>query len=128
LLPCLKPKSKDKDNIARLKQKDELKRSRKVTLMYTEAEYKEISGGTREAGVTLSTYIQSKLLLGYVRVSKYAKIDSKSIGELSRLGGLLKKFYTDTGGEHSEKTGAILDDITRIVKTLSGEIDRQQYG
>ena len=113
----------------RPRQRDDLKRSRKVTLMYTEAEYKEISEGTREAGVTLSTYIRSKSLRGYVRVPKYAKIDSKSIGELSRLGGLLKKYYTDTGGEHSGKTGAILDDIARIVKTLSMEIpnDRQAH-
>ena len=113
----------------RPKQKDELKRSRKVTLMYTEAEYKEISDGAKEAGVTLSTYIRSKSLLGYVRVPKYAKIDSRSIMELSRLGRFLKKFYTDTGGEHSDKTGAILDDIAHIVKSLSVEIsnDRQTY-
>jgi hypothetical protein len=54
-------------------------------------------------------------LLGYVRVPKYAKIDSRSIMELSHLGRFLKKFYTDTGGQHSDKTGAILDDIARIV-------------
>jgi hypothetical protein len=115
--------------MARPRQKDELKRSRKVTLMYTEAEYIEISGNAREAGVTLSTYIRSKSLLGYVRVPKYAKIDSRSIMELSRLGRLLKKFYTDTGGLHSGKTGDILDDIARAVKTLSMEIpnDRQAH-
>jgi hypothetical protein len=115
--------------MARPRQQDVLKRSRKVTLMYTEAEYSEISSNAREIGVTLSTYIRSKSLLGYVRVPKYAKIDSQSIGELSRLGGLLKKHYADTGGEHKDKTGAILDDITRIVKTLLMEIhdDRQAH-
>jgi hypothetical protein len=68
-------------------------------------------------------------LLGYVRVPKYAKIDSRSIMELSRLGRLLKKFYTDTGGQHSGKTGAILDDIASLVKTLSKEVsyDRQAH-
>jgi hypothetical protein len=115
--------------MARPRQKNELKRSRKVTLMYTEAEYKEVSDSAKEAGVTLSTYIRSKSLLGYVRVPKYAKIDSRSIMELSRLGRLLKKFYTDTGGQHSDKTGDILDDIARAVKTLSMEIpsDRQTH-
>jgi hypothetical protein len=108
--------------MARPRQKDELKRSSKVTLMYTEVEYKEISDSAREAGVTLSTYIRSKSLLGYVRVPKYAKIDSRSIMELSRLGRLLKKFYTDTGGQHSDKTGVILDDIACLVKVLSREI------
>jgi len=105
----------------RPRQKDELKRSHKVTLMYTEAEYKEIAGSAAEAGVSLSTYIRSKSLLGYVRVTKYAKADSKSIGELSRFGGLLKKFYNDTGGEHSDKTGAMLDDIALIIKALLKE-------
>jgi hypothetical protein len=115
--------------MARPKQKDELKRSHKVTLMYTEAEYNEISGSAGEVGVTLSTYIRSKSLQGYVRVPKYAKIDSRSIGELSRLGGLLKKYYTDTGGEHRDKTGAILDDMASLVKTLSREMsdDRQAH-
>ncbi|MDR0652567.1 MAG: hypothetical protein LBG12_04575 [Synergistaceae bacterium] len=42
--------------------------------------------------------------------------------ELSRLGRFLEKFYTDTGGLHSDKTGAILDDITFIVKNLLREI------
>jgi hypothetical protein len=115
--------------MARPRQKDELKRSRKVTLMYTEAEHKEISDSAREAGVTLSTYIRSKSLMGYARVPKYAKIDSRSIMELSRLGRLLKKFYTDTEGQHSDKTGDILDDIARIVKNLSKETtyDRQTH-
>jgi hypothetical protein len=112
-------------NMPRPKQKDELKRSCKVTLMYTETEYKEISDDAREAGVTFSTFIRSKSLLGYVRVPKYAKIDSRSIMELSRPGRFLKKFYTDAGGRHSEKTGAILNDITFIVKTLSKEINHQ---
>jgi hypothetical protein len=115
--------------MARPKQKDELKRSRKVTLMYTEAEYKEISDSAKEAGVTLSTYIRSKSMLGYIRATKYARLDSKGIGGLSRLGGLLKKYYTDTGGEHRDKTGAILDDIASLVRTLSKEIsyDREAH-
>jgi hypothetical protein len=115
--------------MARPRQRDELKRSRKVTLMYTEAEYKEISYNAGEAGVTLSTYIRSKSLLGYVRATKYARLDSKGIGGLSRLGGLLKKYYTDTGGEHRDKTGAILDDIASLVKTLSKEVsyDREAH-
>jgi hypothetical protein len=115
--------------MARPRQKDELKRSRKVTLMYTEAEYKEISESAKDVDVTLSTYIRSKSLLGFVRVPKYAKIDSRSIMELSRLGRLVKKFHADTGGQHRDKTGDIPDDLARIVKTLSREItnDRETY-
>jgi len=108
--------------MARPRQKDELKRSHKVTLMYTEDEYSEIAGKAKDAGITLSTFIRSKSILGYVRIPKFAKIDSASIAELSRLGGLLKKYYTDTGGENKEKTAAVLNDIAAIVMRLRIEL------
>jgi hypothetical protein len=104
--------------MVRPKQTEELKRSRKVTLMYTESEYEEIADNAKDAGITLSTYIRSKSLYGYVHVSKYAHIDTASIRELSRLGGLLKKYYTDTGGDNKDKTSAILDDISSIVNNV----------
>jgi adenine/guanine phosphoribosyltransferase-like PRPP-binding protein len=112
--------------MARPKKKTELKRTRKVTLMYTEDEYDEISGNAHDAGITLSTFIRSKSLLGYVRIPKYAKIDSTSIAELSKLGGFMKKYYTDTGGENKEKTAAILDDIAGIVMRLRMELDDRE--
>jgi hypothetical protein len=71
-LPSLKPK-----------QKKELKRSRKATVMYTENEYAKIEANAREMEVTVSSYIRAKSLRGYARVPKHSKIYAKSIKELS---------------------------------------------
>jgi hypothetical protein len=112
--------------MARPKQREELKRSHKVTLMYTENEYDEISGKAKEAGITLSTYIRSKSLYGHVHVPKYAKIDSASVRELSRLGGLLKHHFNVTRGEHKDKTGEILRDISAIILEVKKSLDDRQ--
>jgi hypothetical protein len=112
--------------MARPKQKNELKRSRKVTVMYTGDEYDEIEANANEIEVTVSSFIRSRSLRGFVRVPKYANIDAKSVRELSRLGGLLKKHYTDTGGEHADKTGAILDDMAAIVLEVKRRLDDRE--
>jgi hypothetical protein len=114
--------------MARPKQKKGLKRSRKATIMYTDEEYAQIEANAREMEITVSSYIRAKSLRGYVRVPKYAKIDTKSINELSRLGALLKTFFNVTGGLHKEKTGAILDDMASIVLEIRGYLDdRKAY-
>jgi hypothetical protein len=110
-------------SMARPKQKKELKRSRKATIMYTDDEYAQIEANAKEMEVTVSSYIRAKSLRGYVRVPKYAKIDTKTINELSRLGALLKTFFNVTGGLHREKTGAILDDMAAIVLEIRGCLD-----
>jgi hypothetical protein len=66
--------------------------------MYTEDEYAQIEANAREKEVTVSSYIRAKSLRGYVHVPKYAKIDTKSVNELLRLGALLKTFFKVTGG------------------------------
>jgi hypothetical protein len=71
-LPSLKPK-----------QKKELKRSRKATVMYTENEYAKIEANAREMEVTVSSYIRAKSPHGYARVPKHSKIYAKSVKELS---------------------------------------------
>jgi hypothetical protein len=109
--------------MARPKQKKELKRSRKATIMYTGDEYASIEANAKETEVTVSEYIRAKSLRGYVHVPKYAKIDAKSINELSRLGALLKTFFNVTGGVHSDKTGAILDGMAAIVLEIRSYLD-----
>jgi hypothetical protein len=114
--------------MARPKQKKELKRSRKATIMYTEDEYAGIEANAKETEVTVSEYIRAKSLRGYVRVPKYVKIDTRAVNELSRLGALLKTFFNVTGGLHREKTGAILDDMTAIVLEIRGYLnDRKAH-
>jgi hypothetical protein len=109
--------------MARPKQKKELKRSRKATIMFTDDEYAGIEENAKEMEVTASSYIRAKSLGGYVRVPKYAKIDTKSVNELSRLGALLRTFFNVTGGLHREKTGAILDDMAAIVLEIRSYLD-----
>jgi hypothetical protein len=74
--------------MARPKQKKELKWNRKATIMYTEDEYAGIETNARKMKITVSSYIRAKSPRGYVRVPKYAKVDAKSVNELSRLGAL----------------------------------------
>jgi hypothetical protein len=96
--------------------------------MYTEDEYAGIEENAKEMEVTVSSYIRAKSLVGYVRIPKYAKIDTKSINELSRLGALLKTFFNVTGGLHKEKTRAILDDMADIVLEIRSYLDdRKAY-
>jgi hypothetical protein len=109
--------------MGRPKQKKELKRSRKVSLMYTPDEYAEIEANANEIEVTVSEFIRAKSLRGFVRVPKYARIDTKAINELSRLGALLKTFFNVTGGEHKEKTRAILDDMAEVVLEIKRVLD-----
>jgi hypothetical protein len=112
----------------RPKQKKELKRSRKATIMYTENEYAKIEANAGELEVTVSTYIRGKSLRGVVHVPKYAKIDTRSISELSRLGALLRTFFNVTGGLHKEKTAAILDDMAAVVLEIRGYLnDRETH-
>ena len=109
--------------MSRPKQKKELKRSRKVTLMYTEEEHAEIVANAREVEVTVSAFIRAKSLRGYIHIPKYAKIDSRAVNELSRLGALLKTYFNVTGGEHADKTAAILGDMAAIVLEIRRYLD-----
>jgi hypothetical protein len=69
-------KLKTEDGImARPKQKKELKRSHKVTIIYTENKYAGIEANVKEMEVTVSSFIRTKSLRGYVRVPKYAVIN-----------------------------------------------------
>ena len=109
--------------MARPKQKKELKRSRKVTLMYTNEEYAEVEANAKEVEVTVSAFIRAKTLRGFIHVPKYAKIDTRTVNELSRLGALLKTYFNVTGGEHADKTAAILDNMAAIVLEIKRYLD-----
>jgi hypothetical protein len=126
-----KKAKKQKDGglaMTRPKQKKELKRGRKATIMYTGDEYAKIEANAKETEVTVSEYIRAKSLRGTIHVPKYAKIDTKSINELSRLGALLKTYFNITGGLHSDKTGAILDNMAGIVLEIRGYLnDRKAH-
>jgi hypothetical protein len=104
----------------RPKKKKELKRAYKLCIRLDEAEYEKLSSESNEIGATLSAYGRAKLLKGAVRIPRYARIDTRSVNQLSSLGGLFMKTHKENGGIYSEKTAAILDRIHDIMM----EIDR----
>jgi hypothetical protein len=109
--------------MARPKQKKELKRSHKITFMMNESEYNQAYSEASELGITLSTYIRAKTLSGYIRVPKYAKVNADLVGQLSKMGGLIKTFYNETGGLHKEKTGVILDKLIALIDTIQEQVE-----
>jgi hypothetical protein len=56
-------------------------------------------------------------------VPKQAKVDSANIALLSKLAGLFKKSYTDTGGVYADKTRLILDEISALMLKMGRQID-----
>ena len=67
------------------------------------------------AGMTLSTYARRRLLGHRV----IANADQASIRHLRRLGGLLKKVHTDSGGAYSEETARMLERIKAAIERLA---------
>jgi hypothetical protein len=122
-LACKSTRDKEEKIMPRPKQKEELKRCCRLTIRLEESEYAKIINESNELGITPSTYIRSKTMRGYVNVPKYAQIDSDHINQLSRLGGLMKKIYNETGGLYQEKTGAILDEIYEILSIIRKRLE-----
>ena len=109
--------------MARPRQKDELKRQNKITIRLSDSELSRVTGVAEMLGVTLSSYLRAKALRGYIRVPKYAKIDNEHIGQLSKLGGLLKKMHIENGGLYRMETAAMLDKIQDILKTIQNRLE-----
>jgi hypothetical protein len=69
------------------------------------------------AGLTVSAYCR-RLVLGRVVT---ARVDTTIVGELRRLGGLLKLVHTESGGAYSHATAdalaAVRDAIQRVARS-----------
>jgi hypothetical protein len=101
--------------MARPKHSPEARREHHIGVRFSTPEYKKITAESGKLGVTLSSYIRAKALRGYVSIPKYARIDNEHIGQLSKLGGLLKKMHNENGGIYKLETAAILDEIRAIL-------------
>ena len=99
----------------RPKRPNESLRQYHVGIRLNESEYGKVRRESEEIGVTVSEYVRSKAVKGFIRVPKYARIDTDAINTLSKLGGLFKKTHTESGGIYSDRTAAILDEIYRVV-------------
>jgi hypothetical protein len=115
--------------MARPKRSSELKRQYHIGIRLDESEYGKVKSESEKIGVTLSAYARAKIMRGYIRVPKYAKIETRQVNELSKLGGLFKKTYNESGGLYSEQTADILDEICLILSEVRRglEDDRQAH-
>ena len=107
----------------RPKRSNESLRQYHIGIRFNEPEYGKVRRESEEIGVTVSEYVRSKAVRGFIRVPKYARIDVDAINTLSKLGGLFKKIHTDSGGIYSERTAAILEEIYRVVVNLRRDLD-----
>ena len=110
----------------RPKKTDESRRRFHVTIRLNEAEYAKACRESDEIGVTLSDYLRAKLMKGFIRIPKYAKIDTEAINALSKLGGLFKKTHTESGGLYSQQTAEILGEIYTIVQELRCRVEEEK--
>jgi hypothetical protein len=99
----------------RPKRTNESLRQYHVGIRLNESEYEKVRRESEDIGVTLSEYVRAKTTKGFIRVPKYAKIDTDAINMLSKLGGLFKKTHIESGGIYSRHTAAILDEIFSVI-------------
>jgi hypothetical protein len=115
--------------MARPKKNDEDKKQRKITIRFNPADYERVRGEAEKLGVMISEFLRSKALSGYVRIPKYARLDAKQIGELSRLGGLVKKIHTESRGAYTAQTAEAIRHINAILCAMEKQVsdDRETH-
>lgn len=91
-------------------------RNVRVYVRMTEDEKAAISDRAAEAGRTVSDYLRARGM--GQRVHSIA--DQQTINELRRLGGLMKKVHTDSGGAYRVETAEALQSIVAAIKRIGG--------
>lgn len=88
-----------------------------LNVRITAAERADVLEQAALAGLTVSAYCR-RLVLGRVVT---ARVDTTVIGELRRLGGLLKHVHVESGGAYSQATAdahaAVRDAIERVARS-----------
>ncbi len=85
-----------------------------ISQRYSEAEKTHVRVQAEIAGLTISEYVRRRAL-GKKVISKKSLV---TINELRRLGGLLKKVHTDSGGAYSAQTAAMLSELRDAIIIL----------
>jgi hypothetical protein len=91
------------------------RRTRRVSIRLSEAEYAQITGELAISGLTVSTYARKRLL----RERVASRADLAVLGELRRLGGLLKHIHNQTLGAYSSLTAQAIRDLSAYVRALA---------
>ena len=89
----------------------------RINIRVTEYELKEIKEDAEETGLSLSEYGRRRLL--GLRVD--SKVDVRVVGELRRLGGLIKHLHNESNGMYRSESAEALRAITMFIQKLMGE-------
>ena len=90
-------------------------KTRRITFRLSESEYAQISDEITVCGLSVSSFARKRLL--GVRVASRA--DLAVLGELRRLGGLMKHIHNETRGAYSLLTAQALKDLSAYVCALT---------
>jgi phosphate uptake regulator len=91
------------------------KLTRRITFRLSEFEYAQVSDELAVCGLSLSAFARKRLLSQRVA----SKADLAMLGELRRLGGLLKHIHNETRGAYSNLTAQAIKDLSAYVRTLT---------
>jgi hypothetical protein len=89
--------------------------TRRITFRLSESEYAQTSDELAVCGLSLSAFVRKRILGQHVA----SKADLAVLGELRRLGGLLKHVHNETRGAYSELTAQARNDLSAYVRTLT---------
>ena len=89
----------------------------RINIRVTEYELKEIKEDAEETGLSLSEYGRRRLL--GLRVD--SKVDVRVVGELRRLGGLIKHLHNESNGMYRSESAEARRAITMFIQKLMGE-------
>jgi hypothetical protein len=102
---------------------DELeKKSMRLTVRFRPEEIVELENQAHMDGLTLAELIRRRALKRRVLPA----VDLRLIGELRKIGGLVKMIYNETGGLYSRKTSVILDELQSTVVSIRSRINRDR--
>jgi phosphate uptake regulator len=88
--------------------------TRRITFRLSETEYAQVLDELAVCGLSFSAFARKRLLGQRVA----SKADLAVLGELRRLGGLLKHIHNETRGAYSNLTAQAIRDLSAYVREL----------
>lgn len=77
-------------------------------------EVEKIRNRALDCGLTVSAFLRTAALAKRTR----STVDSQTINELRRLGGMLKDQFNKSGGQYSAESAATLREITQAISRI----------
>lgn len=83
-----------------------------------ESERDKIKSKAAECGMSVGSYLLSCGLNKKIN----SKVDKQLIAELSKLGGLQKHLFNESGGIYTKEYGLVLDEIISLIKIIKEKL------